>query len=95
MSTLPSPNPVSPYILLGMTATTGIFGAVSLFLSRAAGRRLATRMTSRPLHYWTSGAFRIERVFVDRRRASIARVEEPARGGDSRTVPPAPESSKT
>src|ERR1700722_17348974 len=30
MSALPSPDPVSPYILLGMTATTGIVDAVSL-----------------------------------------------------------------
>ena len=29
MSALPSPDPVSPYILLGMTATTGIVDAVS------------------------------------------------------------------
>jgi uncharacterized membrane protein YoaK (UPF0700 family) len=97
MSALPSPDPVSPYILLGMTATTGIVDAVSLLalghvftanmtgnvlflgfalagaqgfsiprssmaliaflLGAAAGGRLATRMTSRPRHYWTSGAF--------------------------------------
>ena len=98
MSALPSPDPVSPYILLGMTATTGIVDAVSLLalchvftatgnvlflsfalagaqgfsiprssmaliaflLGAAAGGRLATRMTSRPLHYWTSGAFCID-----------------------------------
>jgi uncharacterized membrane protein YoaK (UPF0700 family) len=100
MSALPSPEPVSPYILLGMTATTGIVDAVSLLalghvftanmtgnvvflgfalagaqgfsiprssmaliaflLGAAAGGRLATRMTSRPLHYWTSGAFCID-----------------------------------
>jgi uncharacterized membrane protein YoaK (UPF0700 family) len=101
MSALPSPGPVSPYILLGMTATTGIVDAVSLLalghvftanmtgnvlflgfalagaqgfsiprssmaliaflLGAGAAGRLATRMTSRPLHYWTSGAFCIDR----------------------------------
>ena len=30
MSALPSPDPVSPYVLLGMTATTGVVDAVSL-----------------------------------------------------------------
>jgi len=98
MSALPSPDPVSPYILLGMTATTGIVDAVSLLalghvftatgnvlflsfalagaqgfsiprssmaliaflLGAAAGGRLATQMTSGPLHYWTSGAFCID-----------------------------------
>jgi uncharacterized membrane protein YoaK (UPF0700 family) len=113
MSALPSPDSVSPYILLGMTATTGIVDAVSLLalghvftanmtgnvvflgfalagaqgfsiprssmaliaflLGAAAGGRLATRMTSRPLHYWTSGAFCIDGFLL---------------------VPPAPESSK-
>jgi uncharacterized membrane protein YoaK (UPF0700 family) len=96
----PSPDPVSPYVLLGMTATTGIVDAVTLLASgrvftanmtgnvlvlgfalagargfsiprssmawiaflvgAAAGGRLATRATSRPLHYWTSGAFCID-----------------------------------
>src|SRR5579863_5196761 len=119
MSALPSPDPISPYILLGMTATTGIVDAVSLlalghvftanmtgnvvflgfalagaqgfsiarssmaliaFLLGAAARgRLATRMTSRPLHYWTCSAFCNRWVFVDRRRASIARVKDPGR----------------
>ena len=100
MNALPSPDPVSPRILLGMTATTGIVDAVSLLalghvftanmtgnvvflgfalagaqgfsiprsstaliaflIGAAAGGRLATRMTSRPLHYWTSGAFCID-----------------------------------
>jgi hypothetical protein len=79
----------------GFSIPRSSMALIAFLLGAAAGGRLATRMTSRPLHYWTRGAFRIERVFVDRRRASIARVEEPARGGDSRTVPPAPESSKT
>ena len=100
MSALPSADPVSPYILPGMTATTGIVDALSLlalghvftanmtgnvsflgftlagaqgfsiprscmaliaFLLGAAARgRLATRMTSRRLRYWTSGAFCID-----------------------------------
>ena len=75
MSALPSPDPVSSYIHLGMTATTGCFvpgfrarrcaGLLDseidrLLLCAAAGGRLANRMTSRPLHYWTSGAFCID-----------------------------------
>ena len=42
MSALPSPEPVSPYILLGMTATTGIVDAVSLL---ALGHVFTANMT--------------------------------------------------
>src|ERR1700722_16445705 len=42
MSSLPSPDPVSPYILLGMTATTGIVDAVSLL---ALGHVFTANMT--------------------------------------------------
>lgn len=100
MNAIPPPDPISPYILLGMTATTGIVDAVSLLalrhvftanmtgsvvflgfalagvqdfsiprssmalvaflLGAAAGGRLAIRMTSRPLRYWTSRAFCVD-----------------------------------
>ena len=42
MSAPPSPDPVSPYILLGMTATTGIVDAVSLL---ALGHVFTANMT--------------------------------------------------
>jgi uncharacterized membrane protein YoaK (UPF0700 family) len=119
MSALPSPDPVSPYILLGMTATTGIVDAVSLLalghvftanmtgnvvflgfalagaqgfsiprsstaliaflLGAAAGGRMATRMTSRPLHYWTCGAFCIDGfLLIGAGLASLALRSSPA-----------------
>src|SRR5579862_5682992 len=42
MSAPPSPDPVSPYILLGMTATTGIVDAVSFL---ALGHVFTANMT--------------------------------------------------
>src|SRR5580704_3645307 len=80
MSSLASPDPVSPYVLLGMTDMTGnvvflgfaLAGAqgfsiprssvalIAFLLGAAAGGRLATRMTSRPVHCWTGGAFCID-----------------------------------
>jgi len=46
MSALPSPDPVSSYILLGMTATTGIVDAVSLL---ALGHVFTANMTGNVL----------------------------------------------
>ena len=46
MSALPSPDPVSPYILLGMTATMGIVDAVSLL---ALGHVFTANMTGNVL----------------------------------------------
>jgi uncharacterized membrane protein YoaK (UPF0700 family) len=46
MSALPSPDPVYPSILLGMTATTGIVGAVSL---SALGHVFTANMTGNVL----------------------------------------------
>jgi hypothetical protein len=46
MSALRSPDPVSPYILPGMTATTGIVDAVSLL---ALGQVFTTNMTGNVL----------------------------------------------
>ena len=46
MSALPSLDPVYPYILLGMTSTTGIVGAVSLL---ALGHVFTTNMTGNVL----------------------------------------------
>jgi uncharacterized membrane protein YoaK (UPF0700 family) len=44
----------------GFSIPRSSMALIAFLLGAAAGGRLATRMTPRPLHYWTSGAFCID-----------------------------------
>jgi uncharacterized membrane protein YoaK (UPF0700 family) len=119
-----SPDPVSPYVLFGMTATTGIVDAVSILalghvftanmtgnvvflgfalagapdfsiprssmalaaflLGAVGGGRMATRMSSRPLKQWTSGAFCIDGLLLIGAALASLAVRSP---GDGRSLP--------
>ena len=86
MSALPSPDPVSPYILPGMTATTGIVEAVSLL---ALGHVFTANMTGNVLFlgFALAGAqgFSIPTETVRTPREHMRPMN---------LVPPAPESSQ-
>jgi uncharacterized membrane protein YoaK (UPF0700 family) len=63
----------------GFSIPRSSMALVAFLLGAAAGGRLATRMTSRPLRYWTSRAFCVDGFLLMGAGLVIARVKEPGR----------------